>query len=225
MTELDTRFFTSRTELDAALTARLANALAASGAHAVMLSGGTTPMAAYRAIARSPLEHDDRLHVLFTDERYVPADSPASNYHQAGALLEALGLPEDGLLRVRTTMPLEAAAADYDRALTTLLSSGMRVTLGLLGLGADGHTASLFSAADIERARGRYALPVQRPDGMSAVSVTPEFLATVEEPVFVVAGPDKQTAVEALIAADLSLTAWKAVEGCARVELWYAPAG
>jgi hypothetical protein len=41
----------------------------------------------------------------------------------------------------------------------------------------------------------------------------------------VVAGPDKETAVQALIAADLSLTAWQAVQGCARVELWYAPAG
>ncbi len=225
MTELSTRLFTSRAELDAALAARLAESIAASGAHAIMLSGGTTPMNAYRAVARAPLKHDDRLRLLFTDERYVPADSAASNYYQSRTLLEALALPGEELLRVRTELPLEAAAADYERKLTTLLSSGVRVTLGLLGLGADGHTASLFSAADIERARGRYALPVQRPDGMSAVSVTPEFLATVEEPLFVVAGADKQSAVRSLRAADLSLPAWRAVQGCTRVELWFAPTG
>jgi 6-phosphogluconolactonase len=224
MTELATTRFASRAELDAALAARLARELSAPGAHAVMLSGGTTPMSAYRALARQPLAHDERLHVLFTDERYVPADSPASNYHQSQALLAALALPQEELLRVRTELPLEAAAADYERALTTLLSSGVHVTLGLLGLGADGHTASLFDAGDLERARGRYALPVQRPDGMSAVSVTPEFLATIEEPVFVVAGAGKQQALEALQARDRALTAWRAVEGCARVELWFTPA-
>jgi len=220
MTELATTCFASRAELDAALATRLAAALCAPGAHAVMLSGGTTPMNAYRALARRPLPHDERLHVLFTDERYVPAGSPASNYHQSQELLQALALPQEELLRVRTELSLEAAAADYERSLTTLLSSGIHVTLGLLGLGADGHTASLFDAGDLERARGRYALPVQRPDGMSAVSVSPEFLATVREPVFVVAGADKRESVRALLARSPTLTAWRAVAGCARVELW-----
>ena len=55
---------------------------------------------------------------------------------------------------------------------------------------------------------------------MSAVSVTPELIARVSEPVFVVAGPDKRTAIDALVAGDLELTAWRAVQGCARVELW-----
>ena len=220
MTELVTTCFASRAELDAALAARLAGALAAPGAHAVMLSGGSTPMNAYRTLARGPLAHDERLHLLFTDERYVPADSPQSNYYESRDLLQALALPDEELLRVRTELALDAAAADYETRLTTLLSSGVHVTLGLLGLGADGHTCSLFSAGDLERARGRYALPVQRPDGMSAVSVAPEFLATVAEPVFVVAGADKRDVVRALVARSPQLTAWRAISGCARVELW-----
>ncbi|MBS0380200.1 MAG: 6-phosphogluconolactonase [Proteobacteria bacterium] len=225
MTTLTQRTFSSRDELDAALAARLAGALAATGASAVMLSGGSTPMAAYARVATQPLAHDDRLHVLFTDDRYVPADSTASNYHQSRALTLALALPDESLLRVRTELPLDEAAADYDAALTTLLSSGVHVGLGLLGLGADGHTCSLFSMADLDRARGRYAIPVKRPDGMSAVSVTPELLATVREPVFIVAGPGKEAAVEALRAQDRSLVAWRAVQGCADVELWYSPQG
>ncbi len=220
MTELAVSVFDSRAALDAALTARLASALASPGARAVMLAGGTTPMNAYRALARQRVRRDERLHVLFSDERYVPADSPASNYCQSRPLLEALALPEEEILRVRTELPLEAAAADYAERLTTLLSSGMHVGLGLLGLGADGHTASLFGTADLERARGRYALAVQRPDGMSAVSVSPEFLATVQEPLFVVAGVDKRDAVRALLAHSEALTAWRAVSGCTRVELW-----
>jgi 6-phosphogluconolactonase len=222
MTVLTTRRFGSRAELDAALAERLARAIATAAASAIMLSGGTTPLPAYRALAARRLEHDERLHVLFSDERYVPEDSPASNYRQISPLLEALALPQESLLRVRTELTLEQAAADYEQRLSSLLSSGVHIGLGLLGLGADGHTASLFGAADLARARGRFAITVQRPDGMSAVSVTPELLATVREPLFVVAGSGKDQAVAALIARDPNLTAWRAVQLCTQVELWVA---
>jgi len=225
MTTLSTRRFMSRTALDAALEQRLRQAIGARGPSAIMLSGGTTPLPAYRALARGPLPHDERLHILFSDERYVPADSDASNYHQSRLLLDALALPPDSLLRVHTELALEDAAADYEEQLSTLLSAGLHIGLGLLGLGANGHTASLFNADDLERARGHYAIAVHRPDGMSAVSVTPELLATVREPLFVVAGSGKQDAIRALTANDPDLPAWRAVQGCAQVELWLSEEG
>ena len=221
MTTLIKRRFPSRAALDAALAQRLGQAISANGASAIMLSGGTTPLPAYRALARGPLPHD-RLHILFSDERYVPSDSDASNYHQSRPLLDALALPATAVARVRTELPLDEAARDYERQLAALLDSGVRVGLGLLGLGADGHTASLFGAADLERARGHLAIAVHRPDGMSAVSVTPDLLARVEEPVFVVAGSGKHDALQALTAQDRNLTAWRAVQGCPRVQLWFA---
>lgn len=222
MTELATRRFDSRDALESALEERLARAIAAPSAAALMLSGGTTPLPAYRALTkRSGLAPAAGLRILFSDDRYVPADSPASNYHQARPLLDALALPPEAVvLRVRTELPLEEAADDYARQLAGLLRSGTRIGLGLLGLGADGHTASLFGAADLERARGHLAVAVHRPDGLSAVSVTPELLAQVDEPVFVAAGGGKRDAVRRLLARDPGLIAWRAVAGCARVELW-----
>jgi 6-phosphogluconolactonase len=220
MTTLATRTFSSRASLDAALKERLGRAIAASGPSAIMLSGGTTPLPAYRALASGPLPHDEQLHVLFTDERYVPIDSEASNYHQARPLLDALALGPERLLRVRTELPLERAAEKYERALGQLLSSGVRIGLGLLGLGADGHTASLFTSTDLERAHGHLAIAVHRPDGLLAVSVTPEFLARVREPLFVVAGPGKQKARLALERQEPDLIAWRAVHDGPPVELW-----
>lgn len=221
MTTLTTRRFPSRAALDAALAQRLGQALCTNGASAIMLSGGTTPLPAYRALARGPLPHD-RLHILFSDERYVPSDSDASNYHQSRPLLDALALPATAVARVRTELPLDEAARDYESQLAALLNSGVRIGLGLLGLGADGHTASLFGAADLERARGHLAIAVHRPDGMSAVSVTPDLLSRVEELLFVVAGSDKQDAIRALAAQDPKSTAWRAVQGCAGAQLWFA---
>ena len=220
MTTLTARRFPSRAALDSALAERLAAALAQPGRSAVMLAGGTTPMPAYRALARRALPHDEQLHILFSDERYVPSDSDASNYHQSRALLEALALAPGCLIRVRTELTLADAAADYERRLASLLESGARVGLGLLGLGAEGHTASLFSLADLERGRGRLAIAVHRPDGMSAVSVTPEFLGHVREPLFVVAGDGKEAAVRALVARDPLQPAWRAVQECPAAEVW-----
>jgi len=222
MTTLTTRRFPSRSALEAALTERLARAIGARGPSALMLAGGTTPLPAYRTLAARALPHDAALHVLFSDDRYVPSDSPASNYLESRTLLDALQLPPRQVLRVRTELPLEEAAADYDRSLRALLAAVGSIGLGLLGLGAEGHTASLFPGTDLERTRGRLAIAVQRPDGMSAVSVTPELLAHVAEPLFVVAGREKKEAVAALIAQDATLTAWRAVQGCAGVELWAA---
>jgi len=219
MTTLTTRPFDSRTAFDTAVEQRLGQALAAAGPSAVMLSGGTTPLPAYRALGSRTLPHDERLHILFSDERYVPSDSEASNYHRTRPLLDTLALPPQQLLRVRTELPLEQAAQEYEQALASLLKSGIRITLGLLGLGADGHTASLFSAADLARASGRLAIPVQRPDGMSAVSVTPGLLAQVDVLLFLVAGGGKEQALQAFEAQG-QVTAWRAVHDCAQVELW-----
>jgi 6-phosphogluconolactonase len=220
MTTLATRRFSSRAALDAALEERLARAIAAPRPSAIMLSGGTTPLPAYRALGSRPLPHDEGLHILFSDERYVPSDSEASNYFRSRPLLDALALRPEKLLRVRTELPLAQATEDYERALGAMLSSGVPVSLGLLGLGADGHTASLFSVADLSRARGRLAIAVQRPDGLSAVSVTPQLLAQVEELIFVVVAEGKREAIRALEAQDANLTAWRAVQECAAVELW-----
>jgi 6-phosphogluconolactonase len=222
MTTLHTHRFVSRTELDAALAERLGRAIADHSGRdiAVMLSGGKTPMPAYRELAARGPERNDHLYVLFSDDRYVPSTSNASNYHQACELLNALALPEDALLRVRTELPLATAAADYERRLAALLDAGIRIKLGLLGLGPDGHTASLFDAADLDRARGHLAIAVDRPDGMSGISVTPEFLAHVEKLVFVVAGGGKHDAIHSLMNNDPKLVAWRAVQGVPDVELW-----
>ncbi|MGH8228554.1 MAG: 6-phosphogluconolactonase [Steroidobacteraceae bacterium] len=190
---------------------------------AVMLSGGSTPIPAYQALAKRGVQAGAGLVLFYSDDRYVPSDSDASNYHQTRPLVDALALPADRVLRVRTELPLAAAAADYEQRLAALMSGHLRFTLGLLGLGADGHTASLFGAPDIARAEGRHAISVHRPDGRDAVSVTPAVLARIEELVFVVAGAEKRTALAALLERRPELTAWRAVSGCKAIEVWAEP--
>jgi 6-phosphogluconolactonase len=214
--------FADRSQLQGAIEERLQQVLTGADGTTpvVMLSGGSTPIPAYLQLASRGLIPAPGLTVLFSDDRYVPSDSEQSNYHQSRALFTALGLAPPQVLRIRTELPLAQATADSDSRLAQLLGGGRRITLGLLGIGADGHTCSLFSAADLERARGRLAISVHRPDGRDAVSVTPTVLERVDQLVFLVAGADKRTAVEALLQRRPELTAWAAVRGCRAVQLW-----
>jgi 6-phosphogluconolactonase len=225
-TTIAVRRFTSVAELQTALIQRLELAITTTSGggsgSAIMLSGGHTPMPAYRELATRSPRAAANLSILFSDDRYVPSTATASNYHQSLALIGALALPESSVLRVRTELPLEAAAADYERRIDALLLAGVRFSLGLLGLGADGHTASLFSSKDVDRSRGHRAIAVDRPDGMQAVSVTPEVLAHFDELLFVVAGQDKHSAVQSLINRDPALIAFRAIESRTATELWLA---
>jgi 6-phosphogluconolactonase len=218
--QIQVRRFASRAELDAALAERLAYAASAHAASAIMLAGGTTPGPAFALLGARELRAAQGLRLLYSDERLVPATSEASNYHLSQPLLAALALPAEQVLRVQTELPLQDAAADYEQRLQGLLNAKIRLRLGLLGLGADGHTASLFKPADLKAARDHLAIPVQRPDGRSAVSVTPDFLVQFEEIVFIVAGADKTAALTRLKARDPELIAWRAVEHCSHVHLW-----
>ncbi|HEY6482839.1 MAG TPA: 6-phosphogluconolactonase [Steroidobacteraceae bacterium] len=225
MTTLQIRRFASPAALDKALIERLQESIHTPAAErmAIMLSGGKTPLPAYRELARRGRRAPRGLHLLYSDDRYVPPTSEASNYFQSRALLEALGLPQDAVLRVHTELPLEEAAADYERQLSGLLQSGVRIGLGLLGLGADGHTASLFTSEQLEQARGRLAIAVHRPDAMAGISVTPELLSQVDQPLFLAAGPDKHAIVDAFLRSDSQLTARRAIAGCPVAEIWIAP--
>jgi 6-phosphogluconolactonase len=215
------RRFATRAALQEALAGRLQSELEYPGERvAVMLSGGSTPVPAFRALGAQRLAPAAGLSILYSDERHVPADSEASNFFQSGPLLQALALRDEHVLRVRTELPLALAADDYERQLAALLRSAPSLRFGMIGLGADGHTASLFSTDDLQRAQGRLAIAVHRPDGRDAVSVTPTLLAKFESLLVVVAGADKRSIVERLLAHDGEVLAMRALAGRANVDVW-----
>jgi 6-phosphogluconolactonase len=139
-------------------------AVARRGRFCVALSGGNTPRAAYSVIAE---EHRnlpwDKIFIFFGDERHVPPDHPDSNYRMANeALLSRVPLPAGNIFRVRTELTADAAADDYDRRLREFfkLATGAwpRFDLILLGIGEDGHTASLFPGSPALKEQSRFAV-------------------------------------------------------------------
>ena len=196
--------------------------LAADTPHAVMLTGGSTPTGVYERLRRSPVKADANLRVLQSDERHVPLDSKENNHAKTRAMIEAVGVDDTRVMRVHTELGLNAAAELYNRELTAFFDDGGRITLGILGLGADGHVASLFTSQDIARGKGRFAIAVPREKGPDRVSVTPNLLRRVGRLVFLVTGAEKEAIVRAVIERHGEITAVRAVEGCPNVELWFS---
>src|SRR5882762_6754871 len=136
------------------------DAVQSHGEFVVALSGGVTPRRLYERLAAPPYLSSvpwSRVQVLWGDERCVPPDHAASNYRMAReALLDHVPIPAANVHRIRgEDIPAEAALA-YERTLRTMLRTprgppretpGARIDLVLLGLGDDGHTASLFPGA------------------------------------------------------------------------------
>ena len=150
----------------AARIERLVLEAPAGGRATIALAGGATPRATYQHLAaRCPPW--GRVEFFFGDERCVPPDHEGSNYRMAHeALLDRIPLRPDQVHRIPGELPPEEAAAEAERALRAAVPGEPWPVLDLvlLGMGPDGHTASLFPGGPELDDRGRLMVPVHRPE-------------------------------------------------------------
>ena len=131
---------------------RLHDAVRVAGSASLVLSGGSTPRNIYRALTAPVYQKRfswNNVHFFWGDERHVPPFSPESNFRMANeALLKPAGIAERNIHRIRAELPAAAAAAAYEQEIQNLFSLKEgdlpEFDVMLLGLGDDGHTASLF---------------------------------------------------------------------------------
>ena len=175
----------------------------------IALSGGTTPKQMGSILAREPYRSRipwDRVHVFWGDERWVPLGSPESNAGEARrGFLDLVPIPPGNVHPWDTAAesPQEAAAA-YETLLRDCFSepSGIpRFDLVMLGMGDDGHTASLFPGTDALVSDGRLAVANYVPKmDASRLTLTAPLLNAGREILFLVGGPGKADTLEAVLA-------------------------
>jgi 6-phosphogluconolactonase len=177
------------------------------GRFTVALSGGSTPSGLYRLLADEPFRGQvdwAKTFVFWGDERCVPPDDEGSNYRQAyNILLKHVPIPEENILRVKGELEPAEASDDYAQVLKHFAAPGLdwpRFDLVLLGMGEDGHTASLFPGSPVEAdsptlaVRGDYqGRPAQR------VTLTPQVFNSARTIVFLITGENKASTLKEVL--------------------------
>ena len=190
-------------------------AISASGSASLALAGGTTPRAAYEALANIWGIDWSKVSVYFGDERAVPPTHPDSNFAMAqAALFSKVKLPEANIHRIEAENPDQEAAA---RAYEALLPA--RISVLVLGIGEDGHTASLFPGSPALNERTRKVLPVIGPKPPpQRLSITPPVIEAAAVCIVLATGAGKAEPVRRALkdALDIHTTP----SGLARNGLW-----
>jgi 6-phosphogluconolactonase len=200
---LSVHVYGSLEELSAAaarkFAAKAGEAIEERGRFAVVLAGGSTPKAMYGVLARDYADRIDwsRVHVFFSDERTVPPDHEDSNYKMASEVLLD-HVPVGSVHRIRGELPPDEAAKAYEEELRTFFRTEdvPRFDLILLGVGRDGHTASLFPETSALEVHDRWVVanPVLKLDTIR-ITLTVPVINAARAVVFLVAGEDKAEAL------------------------------
>ena len=183
-------------------------AIEARGISFVALAGGETPARVYQLLASDPLKNTiewGRLHAFFGDERMVPPDDPSSNYGMVHRhLLSRIPIPGENVHRIRGEGSPADASKEYEAELQKWFNGLLpRFDVVLLGVGEDGHTASLFPGTDALREASRMAIGNSVPQLKSwRVTLTLPVLLNARETIFLAAGKQKAPVIARILGAD-----------------------
>lgn len=162
------------------------------------LNGGGTPKRLFQLLAAEARDKVDwrRIEVFWGDERCVPPEDPESSYGLArGLLLDPVGIPEKNVHRIKGELEPAQAAGDYAATLKKFASPSLdwpRFDLVLLGMGEDGHTASLFPGSPLELPGATAAVTARYQNRPAArVTLTSQVLNSAHLVMFMAAGENK----------------------------------
>ncbi|HEY8298166.1 MAG TPA: 6-phosphogluconolactonase [Candidatus Baltobacteraceae bacterium] len=195
-------------KLAAALADRFVNcaqtAITERGTFHVALAGGTTPKAAYALLAQEPRRtavNWNDVFVFFGDERCVPPTDEASNYRMAmDTFLHAVNIPGHNVHRMRGEDEPAAAARAYSQLLREDLGEPPRFDLIMLGMGPDGHTASLFPGTDpLTDDAQLVRAPYVETAAMSRLTITPRVINAARDVAIAAEGQAKAAILAAVL--------------------------
>ncbi len=172
-----------------------AQSVQARGYFSVALSGGSTPRALYERLAEAEISWQN-IHLFWGDERCVLPDHPDSNYRMtAESLLSRITIPPENIHRIQGELPPAQAAEVYEQELRTFFGNSPRFDLVLLGIGDDGHTASLFPDSPALAESVRWAVAAEHttppPPLVSRVTLTFGVFNAARRVIFLVSGAGK----------------------------------
>ena len=194
------------------IAAVLQEAISVRGLCRLALAGGETPRAVHEALASRKVDWA-RVQITFGDERCVPPDDADSNFRMAKeSLFDRVSIPAGNIFRIRGEIASEDAAREYEDKLAAVAARFGETRyvhdLILLGMGPDGHTASLFPGSPALDETTRNVIPATGPKPPpQRITMTFPLLNAARKVCFLVKSPDKLPLVEKIIAGDKTFPA------------------
>lgn len=195
-------------------------AISMRGRFLVALCGGETPLQLYETLGMSPYRDYlpwEQIHIFWGDERCLPPDDLESNYRQAWQCwLKYISIPDSNIHRIQGELGPELAAVAYQNELLKFVEPHQewpKLDWVLLGLGTDGHTASLFPGSALEAGETSPVIAVNNKFlGKLAdrVSLTPLLFNRSRQVVFLVSGTGKRAALAATLKGEFNPLRWPA---------------
>ena len=204
LTHFDSKELLAKAAADNFVT--LANAaIQAKGKFTVALSGGSTPAAMYSILASDNYKNKidwANVFVFWGDERFVPFDSPENNSHNAKELLlNKINIPQENIFTIPTDLAPADAASSYAKIIRLFFNDPIPAfDLILLGMGDDGHTASLFPHTTILQEKNTIVKEVFLENkNVFRISFTEPLINNAKQILFLVAGKEKETMVGTIL--------------------------
>jgi 6-phosphogluconolactonase len=218
------------------LASRADRSIIERGRFTLGVSGGKTPAALYTVLANPPYRHAiewTRVELFLVDERRVPPEDPNSNYRLLrDTLLSGAAVPGDQIHPWKTEVAVEDALCDYEKQLCDVFFHGASpqsapsFDLLLLGLGPDGHTASLFPATPALEESRRWVAEGRAPEApFERLTMTFPLINAAREAVFLVTGEEKAPLVRALLTGEGASYPASRVRPQSGGPLWFLDAG
>jgi 6-phosphogluconolactonase len=185
--------------------------IASHGSFSLVLAGGNTPRKLYELLAVPPYTDTipwRNMHIFWGDERWVAPNHPDSNFNMAEqSLLAKIDIPAVNIHRIRTDLPTpEAAAAAYEKELLDFFSNAAQTNPGfdmvLLGMGKDGHTASLFPDSPALNITDRLVAAVRAPNAsppVDRITLTLPALNKASDVLFLISGQVKIEIMQSIV--------------------------
>ena len=170
----------------------------------VLLAGGDTPRRTYELLARDPFKSEipwQNVHLFWGDERCVSSTDPRNNAMAARkALIDNVPIPRGHVHPIRTELPPSDGAVDYERQLKSFFLYEEPVfDLVILGLGEDGHTASLFPGTASYPENKLVVVTEKKGEEIKRISLTPKVFNLASKVIFLVSGKNKAAVLQEVL--------------------------
>lgn len=163
----------------------------------IALSGGNSPKKIYQVLSQNKKIDWSKIELFMVDERYVSKDSKQSNFKMIEENLLSKLPPLKGFYDFNTQIPLEESAEQYDELLEK--RGGKLFDLVLLGMGVDGHIASLFPHSETLKEKIKLATTSKSPDGLSRLTLTFPALFSSDKIMLLIQGKEKKETLKAMV--------------------------